>query len=139
MTVDLDQSGQGYQQVRVYLGPSLGWALVRVKPQTPITSVGTYTVQAGDCLLLVNVAGLVTVQLPSVASWVKETANNPSTGFERLLWIKDFGGNASAFNITIAPNGTDKIDNLAQNFTIVQNRQLLRLGALNDLTGWYSG
>lgn len=136
---DLDQSGQSYQQVRAYLGPSLGWVMVRVKPETLIASAGTYTVQPGDSILLVNVAGLVTVQLPDVARWVKETAYNPATGFERAIYVKDYGGNAAAFNITIAPFGTNTIDKFASNFTIIQNRQLLRLYALNDLTGWWSG
>lgn len=113
--------------------------MVRVKPETLITSAGSYTVQPGDSILLVNVAGLVTTMLPSVARWVKENYYNPSTGFERALYIKDYGGNANAFNITVTPNGTDKIDNFSASFTIVQNRQLLRLYPLNDLTGWWSG
>lgn len=137
--VDLDQSGQGYQQVRVYLGPSLGWVIVRVKPQRSVTAVGTTTLDAGDSLVLVNIAGLVTINLPQVSKWVKEVQYMPSTGFERAVWVKDFGGNAAAFNITIHPFAGDKIDNLAQDFTIVQNRQLLRLYPLNDLTGWISG
>lgn len=135
---DLDQSGQSYQQIRVYLGPSLGWVTVRIKPETQVTTA-TYSVQAGDSILMVNRAGVVTIQLPSVAVWVKENFYNPSTGFERALWIKDLGGNAAAFNITINPFGTEKIDNLQQAFTIVQNRQLLRLYPLNSLEGWYSG
>jgi hypothetical protein len=139
MTTDLDQSGNGYQQIRVYLGPSLGWQMVRVKPQTMVTVAGTYSFQAGDSILLVNVAGLVTIPLPSVARWVKETAYNPATGFERAIYIKDLGGNAATFNITVTPDGADKIDSLAQSFTIVQNRQLLRLYPLNSLDGWFSG
>lgn len=136
---DLDQSGQGYQQIRVYLGPSLGWVMVRVKPQTFINSAGTYSFQPGDSILLINVAGLVTIPLPSVARWVKETSYNPATGFERAIYIKDYGGNAVAFPITVTPDGTDTIDKFAASFTIVQARQLLRLYPLNDLSGWFSG
>lgn len=135
---DLDQSGQGYQIVRVYRGPSLGWAELRVKPQTLVTTA-SYQVIGGDSLLLVNRAGLVTVLLPSVALWVKEPSYNPNTGFENALWVKDFGGNAAAFNITVTPFGADKIDNLSISFTLVQNRQLLRLYPLNSLDGWISG
>lgn len=139
MTADLDQSGNSYQQVRVFRGPSLGWTLTQVKPQTPITAAGTYTMIGGDSLILVNIAGLVTVNLPSVSRWLSEPAYNPNTGFENAVWIKDFGGNAAAFNITVHPFSGDKIDNLAMDFTIVQNRQLLRLYPLNDRTGWISG
>jgi len=135
---DLDQSGNGYQQVMAYNGPSLGWVLTRVKPQVAVTSA-SYTVQPGDSILLVNRAGVVTILLPSVARWVKETAYNPSVGFERAIFIKDYGGNAATFNITVTPNGADTIDALAMSFTIVQNRQLLRLYPLNDLSGWFSG
>lgn len=137
--VDLDQSGQGYQWVKVFLGPSLGWVMCRVKPQRHITVVGTTTLDPGDSVALVNVAGLVTVNLPQVSAWVKENHYQPVTGFERAIWIKDFGGNATAFAITVHPFAGDKIDNLAMDFTIVQNRQLLRLYPLNDLTGWISG
>ena len=136
--VDLSQSGNNAQVSRVYLGPSLGWVEVQVKPQTAVTTA-TYTVAAGDSILLVNRAGTVTISLPSVATWVKESAYQPATGFERALWIKDYGGNAASFNITVTPNGSDTIDGLAQSFTIVQNRQLLRLYPLNSLLGWYSG
>lgn len=137
--MDLDQGGFTYQKVRVWMGPSLGWVDQQVKPNFNIVIAGTFNLPAGTSIVLINVAGLVTVNLPSVAAWLKEPACNPMTAFERALWIKDLGGNAQAFNITVAPFGTDKIDNLGISFTIVQNRQLLRLYPLNDLSGWMSG
>lgn len=121
------------------MGPSLGWVYQQVRPAKSITAAGTYTIQPGDSLILINVAGLVTVKLPDVAAWMKEPAYNPMSAFERSIWIKDFGGNAAADNITVTPFGTQAIDALAQSFSIVQNRQLLRLYPLNDLTGWVSG
>lgn len=137
--MDLDQGGNTYQKVRVWMGPSLGWVDQQVKPNFNIVTSGTFTLSAGTSIVLVNVAGLVTVNLPSVVAWLNEPVYNPMTAFERALWIKDLGGNAAAFNITITPFGTQSIDKLAQSFTIVQNRQLLRLYPLNDLSGWMSG
>lgn len=139
MPSDLDQSGNGYQRVNVNLGPSLGWTTVFVKPELNVTAAGSTTLSAGDSIVLVNVAGLVTILLPDVSKWVQENFYRPSTGFERAVWIKDVGGHAAAFNITITPFGAQTIDGLAQNFTIVQNRQILRLYPLNDRSGWYSG
>lgn len=137
--MDLDQGGFTYQKVRVWMGPSLGWVDQQVKPNFNIVTAGTFALPAGTSIVLINVAGLVTVNLPSVSAWLKEPAYNPMTAFERALWIKDLGGNAQAFNITVTPFGSDKIDNLGISFTIVQNRQLLRLYPLNDLSGWMSG
>ena len=137
--VDLDQSGSAYQGIKVYLGPSLGWVQSQVKPQVKVTSAGTTTIQPGTSLVLINVAASVTIQLPSVAAWVREFAYNPATAFDRSIWIKDLGGNAALFPITITPFGADQIDALAGSFTIIQNRMLLRLYPLNDLSGWFSG
>lgn len=136
---DIDQSGLAWQTAKVWLGPTLGWVMQQVRPTQSITTGGATTLQAGASVVFVNIAALVTVNLPPVSQWVLETAYQPNTGFERALWIKDFGGNANAFNITVHPFAGDKIDNLAQDFTIIQNRQLLRLYPLIDLTGWYSG
>lgn len=138
-TADTDQGGDYVQWMRVWRGPSLGWSMVQIKPPQSITAAGTTTLTAGSSIVLVNVAGLVTVNLPDVSKWLQESANQPSNAFEGAIWIKDFGGNAAAFNITVHPFTAQKIDNLAQDFVIVQNRQLLRLYPLNDLTGWYSG
>ena len=138
--MDLDQSGSGYQSVNVYLGPSLGWVKVRVKPQTKILAAGTTTLTADASVILVNINGLVTLNLPDVTKWIQETAYMPATAFERAVWIKDLGGFASPANpITVAPFGTQTIDGLAQSYTIIQTNQLLKLYPLNDLTGWFAG
>lgn len=138
--MDLDQGGQPYQSTKVYLGPSLGWVMAQIRPETNITAAGTTTLTPGAGLVLVNVAGLVTVNLPDVTKWVNEFAYSPVTAFERAIWIKDLGGNAAAFNITVQPFGAQSIDNLAQAFTIVQNRQLLRLyPRVSSIVGWIAG
>lgn len=136
---DLDQSGQYFQSTKVYLGPSLGWRMVQVQPTRTITAAGTTTLDAGDSVVFVNVAGAVTVNLPDVRLWMGQNYSRPMTGFERAIWVKDLGGNAAANNITVHPFTGQKIDNLLSDFVIVQNRQLLRLYPLNDLTGWFSG
>ena len=135
---DLDQGGQRSRKLRVYAGPTIGWREVYAKPQVVITAA-SYTVLVGDGIILLNLAGVQTINLPSVSAWVNNLILFSDNPFEEAVWIKDFGGNAAVNNKTIHPFGTDKIDNLAQDFPIVQNRQLLRLYPLNDLTGWYSG
>jgi hypothetical protein len=95
-------------------------------------------VAPGDSVIFVNVAAAITINLPDVRLWVNEIAYQPATGFERAIWIKDLG-NAGAFPITIHPFFGQVIDNLAQSFQIVQNRQLLRLYPFNELTGWWTG
>jgi hypothetical protein len=137
--MDLDQSGHSWQKVRAFLGPTLGWVDMHVMPTRNITVAGSYPVLPGDAVILVQAAGSVTILLPDVRVWVQETAYQPATAFGRELWIKDLGGNALSFPITVTPFGTQTIDMLAQSFSIIQNRMLLRLYPLNDLTGWFSG
>jgi hypothetical protein len=138
--MDADQSGQSQgQKVRVYNGPSLGWVETQVKPARTITVAGTFAVLPGDSIILVNVAGSVTLTLPDVIAWCRSPGYEPASGFERAIWVKDLGGNAGAFPITITPFGSQSID-LFGSFQIVQNRQLLRLYPRQiELTGWFSG
>jgi hypothetical protein len=133
---DLDQSGHGYQRVRAYLGPSLGWKEEFVLPTTDVTVGGTYTVKPGDSVLLVEVAAIVTIQLPDVREWVQQHANLPATGFERSLTVKDLGGNAANFNIVIAPFGQQSIDNLHQALVLATARANVKLLPLIDMSGW---
>lgn len=139
LNADIDKSGDTFQWERVWCGPTLGWQFVPVKGSIQVTTAGAHSVPAGIAIVFVNVAGLVTINLPDINVWVQMTQGQPPAGFERAIYIKDLGGNAAANNITVAPFAGQKIDNLAQNFTIVQNRQLLRLYPLNDRTGWFSG
>ena len=133
---DLDQSGHGYQRVRAYLGPSLGWKEEYVLPTTDVTVGGTYVVKPGDSVLLVEVPAVVTIQLPDVREWVQQHANLPATGFERSLTIKDLGGNAANFNIVIAPFGQQAIDNLQQALVLATARANVKLLPLIDMSGW---
>ncbi len=139
MPADLDQGGNLSQIVRVYRGPTLGWEMVYVKPPRNVVAAGAVTLSPGDSMVFVNVAGLVTINLPLVSAWLRENYDSPHNAFEGAIWIKDLGGHAAAFNITVTPFGADTIDGQAISYTIVQNHQLLRLYPLTDLTGWFSG
>jgi len=134
---DLDQSGQGYQGVKVYLGPSLGWVQAQVGSQIYVTTGGNFIVPPGIQTVFVNIAATVNVQLPLVSLWVREPYYQPATAFNRSLWVKDFGGHATSFNITVTCAGSDTIDGLNM-FTIIQDFAVLRLYPLNDLTGWFN-
>jgi len=150
---DLDQSGHGYQRVRTYLGPSLGWVDKFAKPVTLVQGP-SYVIQPGDGIIMVQ-TGLWPSQqiyLPDVNIWVAQPGYQPATALEGALWIKDIGGAASSANIQVYPAiGTgQRIDNVdpavTPFFTIGQNRQLLRLWPIVEphyppglYTGWFSG
>ena len=138
-SIDLDKSGNVFQGLRIYLGPSLGWVMTRVKPEFFITAAGTYTLTTDVGVTMVNVAASVSIILPDVSQWVSEFAYNPGTSFERAIWIKDLGGNAAAFPITITPFGTQAIDAVPSAMQITTNHQLARLYPLSDLSGWFVG
>lgn len=133
--MDLDQGGNSWQRVRAWLGPSLGWVDRTVKPETYITTPGTYNVQPGDNVIFIKSLG-VSINLPDVVAWVSERAGQPATGFERSLWIKDFGY-AGASNVLISAFGTQTIDTLASTI-LAFNFGLMKLWPLNDLSGWWA-
>jgi hypothetical protein len=87
----------------------------------------------------VNVAGLVTLNLPDVRLWVQEPAYQPATAFERAIWIKDLGGFAGANPITVQPLPAQTIDLSGAAIQIATNHGLVRLYPLNDMTGWWLG
>jgi hypothetical protein len=136
---DLDKGGAYSQMQRVWHGPTLGWLNEFVLPVVTITSGGITDVPPGVSLLLVDVAATVTINLPDANVVLQQTAYQAAFGIERSIWIKDFGGNAAAFNITINPFGTQKFDKTLTQLIIGQNRQLVRLYPLGDGTGWFVG
>src|SRR5882672_972307 len=137
MATDLDKGGTGFHRSKVYLGPTLGWVDSPLIPARIITITGTSTIDPGDSVVLVDVAATVTVNLPDVVEWVKQSFGRPATGYERALWIKDLGGNATLFNITVHPFGGQLIDKSAANVVMNTNFQMIRLYPLFDLSGWY--
>ena len=135
---DLDQSGTSFQRVKVWQGPSLGWTEVFIKPSQRITTGGVTTLTGGSSVVLVDVAATVTLNLPDVTRWISQPAGQPSTSLERILVVKDFGGHAASFNITIDGFGTQTIDG-SLTATISTNFGYLRLYPLNSGAGWFVG
>ncbi len=133
----LDQSGSTCQWAKVYLGPTLGWAMLPVQPELLVSSAAAYTVPAYASRVILN-AAVKSVALPNVAQWMK--ANLPLanvSGFDRSLWFKDLAYQASdASPITFTPNGVDTIDGFAT-YTFRLTGGTFRLYPMTDLSGWY--
>jgi hypothetical protein len=136
--VDLDQSGNPEQVVRVNLGPTLGWVNVRVNPAQSINISGIYNVAPGTGVVMVDSIGPVTVNLPDVTKWVQESAYMPATGFERAILIKDLGGNAATANITVKSAAGQFIDKTIASFIMATANEVLCLLPLRDMSGWYN-
>lgn len=137
VAVDLDKSGNPYHRTKINLGPTLGVVELPLIPTATVTTGGTTTIAPGDSVVLVDVAAAVTINLPDVTEWVKQSTGRPATGFERALWVKDIGGNAGTFNITVHPFSGQRIDKSLSDVAVNVNFQLLRLYPLFDLSGWY--
>lgn len=110
---DLDQGGTFRQFVRTYLGPSVGWVASPNVNVVPITAAGTTTIIQGCTLVTVNIAGLVTVQLPSARSATVPAGVAPGTYLGLPVTVVDVGGHAASFAITILPFGAETIDGLS--------------------------
>ena len=76
MPVDLDQGGFPQRQ-NIYLGPTLGWVPLRVKPERYIVGGGNYTLGPDDGVVLVNTPAAVTLALPDVSQWMNEPFGQP--------------------------------------------------------------
>jgi hypothetical protein len=138
MAVDLDQGGLICQKQNVYLGPTLGWLPLRVKPERYIVGGGSYTLSPDDGVVLVNTPAAVTLTLPDVSKWMNEAFGQPVTAFERTIWIKDIGGYAGSFFITANAFPGQKIDT-ANSAVINTFFGVLRLYPLVDQSGWFIG
>lgn len=135
-----DQGGSNAQWVKVYLGPTLGWAMLPVVPELEVTSAAALVLAPYTSRVILK-AAVKAITLPAVAQWMLASlplANQ--SAFDRSIWIKDFSGNAGggASAIVISPSGTDLIDGLAS-YSIITPNDLIRLYPLTDLSGWYVG
>jgi hypothetical protein len=133
---DLDKSGYGFQRVRTYLGPSLGWIDELVKPESHVTTGGIYSVLPGESVILVDVASAVQINLPDARLWVGQTAGRPATALEKSITVKDLGLNAANFNIVITPFQGQTIDSVQQAIVISDAGGTAKLLPLIDMTGW---
>ena len=134
-----DQGGSNCQWTKVYLGPTLGWAMLPIVPELEITSAAALTIPAYASRVLLK-AATKAIQLPKVSQWMLATLPLANTSsFDRSVWIKDYVGDASSgAPIVITPNGSDTIDTLSS-YSIITQNDLLKLYPLTDLTGWFVG
>ena len=133
----LDQGGSNCTWSRVWMGPTIGWLMLPVVPELEVTSTAALTLQPYTSRVLLKVA-VTQINLPKVTNWVLAQYQANQAAFDRSIWIKDYGYNAQAHNITITPFGTDTIDGLPT-FTMLNDGDLIRLYPLTSLTGWYVG
>jgi len=135
--------GTPVQFINVYLGPSLGWALLPIQPELVINTPGALVVPAFASRILLNAAGVSPITLPSVAQWMTAQSANGVVknlaAFDRSIWIKDLIGAASAGSpIVINPSGTDTVDGLSSR-QMITAFEVVKLFPLTSLEGWYVG
>jgi hypothetical protein len=138
MAMDLDQGGTSRQWSRNYLGPSIGWIDVPWQNLLPVTAAGTYALDPSTNLVEINVAGAVTIILPSCQfpaagpqALTRLFANNPIT-------IVGVGGNAASNNITINPNNASEIVMGLSSVKIATNFGGYTLQLVSGLKTWTS-
>ena len=111
---DLDQGGTNREWVKSYLGPSVGWVWVPGRNPLGINTAGTFTLDLSTNLVNVNVAGAVTIILPSVVVPANPPAGAlPGLNVRASVTIVDVGGNAAAHPITLQPHAGETIMGLA--------------------------
>lgn len=103
---DLDQGGTSRQWVRTYMGPSVGWQYVPLQNILLITAVGTYAIDPSVSLVEINVAGAVTIVLPSAANPSAGAQAQPGLFAKNPITIVDVGNHAQATPITIQRNNS---------------------------------
>ena len=113
--LDLDQGGTRRQWNKVFLGPGVGWVDYPVKNELVITSPGTYIIQFGTNFVAINVAGSVTIILPTVLGSTGGVHAQPGKYLSYPITIVDIGGHAGTNPVTIQPaSGSENILGLPQ-------------------------
>jgi hypothetical protein len=103
--MDLDQSSViRWQWSQCFMGPTVGWQPYPVRNLLPVVVTGTYVLDPAVNLVEVNVAGSVTIVLPSCQNPGVPAGAMPGLYTKNPVTIVDVGGNAAANNITINPN-----------------------------------
>lgn len=135
---DLDQGGTQRAWVPQYLGPSIGWVWAPAQNVLAITVAGTYTLDPSTSLVTINVAGAVTIILPSAIDPTVPATVQPGLFVNNPVTIVDIGGHAQANPITIQPkSGAENIMALTS-IQITVNYGGYTLAPNSSLKGWNS-
>lgn len=113
--LDLDQGGTFRQWVKYFMGPSVGWVTVPVDAVLDITAGGTYTIQRGTSLIMINVNASVVLNLPSSKAAPQGPQALPGQWVINPVTIIDIGGfaNPGTVNYDINPSGSELISGLS--------------------------
>jgi len=136
----LSPGGQFDQGVRshrfnINRGATLGLETVRIAPQLTISAAGSYGLGPDTSVVLVNVADFVTIFLPEAAAWQQMAFDQFPNAFDGGILVKDIGGHAAAFNISVISIGTETIDT-GLTYTLSTNFAKATFIPLNDGSGW---
>ena len=135
---DLDQGGTSRQWVRTYLGPSVGWIYLPGSNRLVITVAGTYTAIEGTSLVTVDIAGAVTIILPSAINPTVPAIAIATPYAAVPITIVDVGGFAGAHPITIEPaSSAENVLGLAS-IQLTAAYGAIALKPNNGLKGWTS-
>ncbi len=95
---------------------------------TDVNAAGPYVVLTTDCFIRVRytATGAISINMPLIA--------NVEEG--HLVAVVDSGYNATANNITVVPNGGDKINNVASDYTINVTSSCLWFMANKTTNNW---
>ena len=111
---DIDQGGTSRQWTKVFMGPTIGWVAYPVQNILPVTIAGTYVLDPSTNIVEVNVAGAVTIVLPSCSNPAVVAGAQAGLYVKNPIVVVDVGGNAASNNITVTPNNvTETVMGLA--------------------------
>jgi hypothetical protein len=134
--LDLDQGGTSREWANVWMGPTLGWVWLPRRNVLSITAAGTYPLDPSTSLVEVNVAGAVTVILPTTIDPGVPAVVLPGRYAKTPVSIVDTGLHAAATPITIQPaSGSENILGLAS-IQITSNGGGFILYPNATLKGW---
>lgn len=133
--LDLDQGGTFRQWTKMWMGPSVGWVPVPVDAVLDITAAGTYTILRGTSLILINVNGNVTLNLPSAKAAPQGPQAIPGQWVINPVTIVDIGGFASANAYRINPQAPETISGLPF-VDLASDRGTIILNPILATGGW---
>lgn len=107
---DLDQGGTQRAWVPQWQGPSIGWIWVPRTNVLAATAAGTYNLDLSTSLVTVNVAGAVTIIMPSAVnpSYGGAGTTQPGQFADNPITVVDVGGHAQSNPITIQRNNSNE-------------------------------